>query len=443
MTSTLLDEALGAAKKVGAAAAEAVWGRHTSLHIEVAKGDVETLAQAESIGLGVRLFTADRRMGFAYSTDLAAGAAGVVDAAWQNALASGADVHNVLLAVAIASEDDWCESDFATLPVGDKVDFARALERATLDADDRVTHVQEAAYTDTLTESAIANSHGLARSYRTAHCTCSVVAVAAESGADAEMGSEFDFARTFGALRPDWVARCCAEDAVRRLGGRPCATGAVPVVLDNRVATAFLQVLGPALMADSVLKGKSLFAGQTGESIAASCVTLTDQNDLAAGIRRAPFDGEGACAQETVVVDGGVLQGYLHNAYTAHRMEQTTTANAARGVRSAPEVGVTNFYLKPGTTSQAGLIGQAGRGLFVTRAMGVHTADPISGDFSFGATGLMIDGGRLGRPVRGVTIAGNMRDLLREISVVGDDVRFFGAYGAPSVLVERLMVSGE
>lgn len=444
MNCDLLDETLSSARKVGAADAEAVLSRDIGFHVEVAKGEIETLALSEVIGLGVRLFTTDRRIGFAYTTDLASGPGATVEAAWQNALANGADDHNVLLDADTVSEDDWCEADLGAISVGDKADFARRLEQRTLDADKRITHVQEAAYSDSLYEFTIANSRGLSRTYRNAYCSCSVVAAAAEDGVDAEMGFEFDFGRTFESLRLDWVARHCAERTTQRLGGTPCATGAVPVVLDNRVTTAFLNVLGPALMADNVLKGKSLFAGRVGDAIASEHVILIDRNDLEAGINRAPFDGEGASAQETVLVDRGALRGYLHNAYTAHKMGEGTTANAGRGgFRSTPEVGATNFYLKPAEATQANLFAMADPGLFITEVMGVHTADPVSGDFSFGATGLTIEGGRLGRPVRGVTIAGNMKDLLGNISAVGNDLRFFGAYGAPSVLIAQLMVSGE
>jgi PmbA protein len=240
------------------------------------------------------------------------------------------------------------------------------------------------------------------------------------------------------------VATGAAEDATSLLGGRPCATGAVPIVLDNYVAVQFLQVIGPALMANNVLKGKSLFAKNRGEAVASERVTLVDQNDLPNGLNRSPFDAEGAAAQRTLVVDKGVLRAFLHNAYTADKMGERSTANASRGgYRSTPEVGATNFYLEPGTVSQDDLVAAAGRGLFVTGAMGVHTADPISGDFSFGASGLLIEDGRLGRSVRGVTIAGNVRDVLRGIAAVGNDLRFFGAYGSPSWLVSQTMVSGE
>ncbi|MBN2310598.1 MAG: TldD/PmbA family protein [Candidatus Hydrogenedentes bacterium] len=440
----LLDEALAAAAALGAADAEIVLSTSADFEVEVADGQVETLALAECIGAGVRLFTDDRRMGFAYRTDFTGGMRRLVESAWQNAKASEPDEHNLLPDSSLSSHDDWAEQDFQAVPVQDKIEFARRLEQKTLHADTRIAQVQTAHYSDCRFELAIASSRGLRRSYRNAFCACHVVARAAQVGLDPEMGWEFDFGRTFDSLRVDWCAQSCAQDALRRLGGAPCASGAMPIVLDNRVVAQILQVLGPALMADSVLRGKSLYAGRLGEPVASECVEIVDENECESGLNRAPFDGEGASAQRTLLVEGGVLKTFLHNTYTAHIMDAATTANASRsGFKGVPHVGATNCFLAPGAGSQADLIAAAGDGLLVTETMGMHTADPISGDFSFGAAGLAIQRGQPARPVRGVTLAGNIRDLMTNIASVGSDLRFFGAYGAPSVMISELMVSGE
>lgn len=427
----------------GAAEAEIVLTGNTGLEIEVAKGKVETLALSESIGVGVRVFTSDRRMGFAYTTSQE-GLDRAVKAACENALVTEPDEHNVLPGAVEVSDDDWAEQDFGSIAVGEKVELCRRLEAETLAADARITHVDRAEYSDTRWEYLMANSRGLFRRFRNAQCSCAVVAAASEKGGEPEMGWEFDSARTFSGLRREWVVRRCAERTVRGLGGTPCATGARPVVLENFVTMQFLGVLGPALMANNVLKGKSLFARSLDEAIASEHVTVVDQNDLDAGLNRMPFDAEGVSAQATALIDQGRLRGFLQNSYTAHKMGRNTTANAGRGggFRSVPEVSASNCFMKAGGHSPEDLFAMAGTGLFVTDAMGVHTADPISGDFSFGVSGIEIERGRLGRPVRGVTVAGNLKDLLRGIRAAGNDLRFFGAYGAPSVLASQLMVSG-
>jgi PmbA protein len=204
-------------------------------------------------------------------------------------------------------------------------------------------------------------------------------------------------------------------------------------------------VISASLCADNVLKGKSLFAKLLGEQVASDAVTIIDRNDHPDGVRPAPFDGEGVSAQETGVLRGGRLETFLHNTYTAAKTGggAVSTANARRGLGSSPAVGPSNLYLEPSARSFETLLQEAGEGLYVTNAMGVHTADAISGDFSFGASGLLIDKGELGRPVRGVTSAGNIKDLLLNVVAPASDLRFFGAHGAPSALVSSLMVSGE
>lgn len=443
MDRAALQKGLDFARKLGAVDADILLMRDAEFHVDVSRGDVETFSLAESIGVGVRVFTPDRRLGFAYGTDLNGSCDAIVEAAWQNAAGGDPDEHNVLPEEAVESESDWSEEDFSKIPSSDKVDFARDLEKRALAADNRIAQIQHARYGDSTYEAILVNSRGLTRAHRSSYCSCSVVAMALEPGHDGETGWEFDHARRYAALRPDFVARGAAEDAVRLLGGKPCGTGAVPVVLDNYVAVQFLQVIGPALKASQVLKGKSPFAERRGEAIASGIVSLYDQNDLSEGLSRSPFDAEGASARRVAVVEGGVLRRFLHNAYTADKMGEETTANAVRGFRSTPEVGATNFYLEPGPPTQENLFESAGQGLFVTGAMGVHTADPISGDFSLGASGLLIENGKPGRPVRGVTIAGNVRDVLQGIAAVGNDLRFFGAYGSPSWLVGQMMVSGE
>ncbi len=449
MNRELLQTALDTALHLGAADAEALLIRDTTFEVEVSRGQVETLAVAESIGIGARVLTHDHRMGFAYAALPSLATCGerlawLMDAAWQNACINAPDPHNVLPDGSVVSESDWSQDRFANISAQDKVSFCRNLEAKTLAADTRVEHVDSASYGDSRLEYIIANTRGVFRRHQTASGSCSVVAAAASPGADSEMGWEFDVAPRFDALRLDWVAERAATRAVQALGAKPCATRTMPVVLDNAVAASFVGVIGPALMASNVLKGKSLFADRIGDGIASEHVTLIDRNDLESGLQRFPFDSEGVSAQETILVSRGSLKGFLHNAYTAHRMGAAHTANASRGggFRSAPEVGPSNAYLSPGSHTQDGLCVLAGDGLFVTDAMGVHTADPVSGDFSFGASGLMIEHGRRAWPVRGVTIAGNVKDVLAAIAAVGNDLRFFGAYGAPSLLVSGLTVSG-
>ncbi|HOD48446.1 MAG TPA: TldD/PmbA family protein [Candidatus Hydrogenedentes bacterium] len=443
MNENQLAHALEYARGCGALEAEAVMATSRSLELEVSRGELETLASSTSCGLGIRLFTADKRMGFAYTTSPGETLETTIRNAWENAAANDPEPYAGICQEAGAFDEDWSQQDPCAVSIRAKIAFTKDLEKATLSADKRIEQVEQASYSDTLVDFSLLNSAGVRRRYRNAYFSCSVVAVAAQSGADSERGWEFDFASAFEGLRMQWVAETCARDAARRLGGKPCATGRMPVVLDYAVATQFLQVLSSAFRADNVLKGKSFFVGQTGEMVGSELLSVVDQNDHPDGINRAPFDGEGTPAQRTVLLDNGRLAGYLHNLQSANEMGEHTTANASRGYSSPPVVGPTNLFIVPGPEAQEDLFSMACNGLFVTEAMGVHTADPISGDFSFGASGMLIAGGELTRPVRGVTIAGNIRPLLKAVAAVGNDLRFMGSCGAPSLLISELVVSGE
>ncbi|MCL4218579.1 MAG: TldD/PmbA family protein, partial [Candidatus Hydrogenedentes bacterium] len=202
-------------------------------------------------------------------------------------------------------------------------------------------------------------------------------------------------------------------------------------------------VLVPALKGSAVVKGRSRYADKLGEGIASENITIIDQNDAPKGLNRAPFDGEGVTSKRILLIEDGILRCFLHNLYTARKRGDESTANAGRGgFRGTPEVSASNLYIEPGNETQETLIEGVDEGLFVTGLMGVHTADPISGDFSFGAEGLVIRKGALAESFRGVTIAGNIGGILQGIVSVGSDLRFFGSIGAPSVLISNVMVSG-
>jgi PmbA protein len=427
---------------LGAADAEAVFLRGKSLDIQVARAKVESCESSETSGMGIRVFTKDRRMGFAWAGgpfDPAAVAAQALD----NAEAGDPDPCNLLPETADSSEDDWTQDNFDSVTAEDKIAFALDMERKALAQDSRVARVHSASYDESQAESILLNSRGACRVFRAARASCSLVAVAEIEGTDAEMAGEFDSAWKYADLRADWVATEAARRAVASLGGTPIEGGVMPVVLENGVATEFLGVIVSGLSASNVIRGKSLFAGLEGESVAAECISIFDQNDLAEGLNRRPFDSEGVGARRKTLMENGILRGFLHNTYTAAKMGCETTANAVRGgFRGTPEVGPSNLYFGRGEKSPEQLLETACDGLFVTDAMGVHTADPVSGDFSFGASGFLIKSGRVDRPVRGVTIAGNIRDLLRSIQATGSDLRFYGACGAPSLLVSGIMVSG-
>ena len=205
-----------------------------------------------------------------------------------------------------------------------------------------------------------------------------------------------------------------------------------------------LGVLSGALSAESVQKGRSLFADRLGEEVASEAVTLVDDGRFLEGPAAAPFDDEGVPTERTSLIERGRLAAFLHNTYTARRGRTVSTGNGGRGsYRTPPDVSPTNLYLAPGSAGPHELLKAAEGGVYIQDVSGVHSgANPISGEFSVGATGLRIKGGELGEPLREMTMATTLFEVLKAVRAVGSDLRFFGALGSPTVLVGELTVAG-
>jgi len=217
------------------------------------------------------------------------------------------------------------------------------------------------------------------------------------------------------------------------------------VVLDPVAATAFLGVLSSALSAESVQKGRSPLASLVGQDVAARAVSLVDDGRLMIGPGAAPFDDEGVPTTRTVMVDAGVLKGFLHNTKTATRAGSASTGNAGRGgYRTPPGVSPSNLFLERGEASWEELLRAAEDGVYVQEVSGLHSgANPVSGEFSVGAVGLRIRGGELAGPLREMTVASTLLDVLRAVEVVGSDLRFLGGNTAsPSLLIREMTVGG-
>ena len=264
-----------------------------------------------------------------------------------------------------------------------------------------------------------------------------------QEGEDAQTGFSMDFTLQYKELNPIKVGRK-PEKAVQMLGGQTMPSAKLPVVLDPYVMVGILGVLQAAFSGEAVLKGTSFLAGKEGEKVASPLVRIIDHGALNGRLGSSPFDSEGTPTGETVLIKDGKLQGFLHNLYTARKTGVTSTGNAVRAsYKSTPEVGTTNFYLEQGSVSRQELLGEIKQGLYVTEVMGLHTANSISGDFSLGAAGLLIENGELTSPIKGVALAGNLQDLLMGIDAVADDLTFYVGQGAPTVRIQGLTISGK
>jgi PmbA protein len=410
------------------------------------QGEVERLTSASSSGVGVRVVS-DGRLGYAYTADLSdAGLRECLAEARANLEVSGEDPGNVLPdAAAYEALDGLFDSRQTTVDPERKVALALDLEARTRAADPKVTQVESARYGDVVGEVAIASSLGVTGSFAVTHAWCVSVAMATEDG-QSQVGYSVDAARALEDLDPGPVAREAADRAVRMLGAVQPPTRAVPVVFDRMVAPSLLGVLLAGLSAEEVQKRRSLFADRLGQQVGAAGLHLVDDGRLVAGPGAAPFDGEGVPTGRTVLIDDGVLACFLHNTATAARDGGArSTGNAARAsFKSTPGVSAHNLFLEPGELDQAGLLARAGEGLLVQDVSGVHSgANPITGDFSVGVSGLWFRDGQLAEPVREATVAAHLLDILKGIDAVGSDLRFTtGSIGGSSLLVGEMTVAG-
>ncbi len=410
------------------------------------RGEVEGLTFAEQRGLGVRLISGGR-LGYAWAADPSLDEVrDAVRRARENAALAEADEFNVLPAAEpITPIPELFHAASAEVPTDRKVELALELERITVSTDPRVTKIDLAQVGDAVSRVAIASTAGVDAEYARTDAWAVVVTLAVE-GDETQTGFSYRIARAIDELDVGAISGEAVERGARMLGAVKPPTAKVPVILDQFAAMSFLGVLAGALNAESVLKGRSLFASMTGQQVGSELFTLVDDGTVLDGPGASPFDDEGVPSGRTELFTRGTLNGFLHDTYTATRTGegQRSTGNAKRaGYKSTPGVGTSNFFLDRGETRYAELLRMAEGGVLIQDVSGVHSgANPISGEFSVGATGLRIAGGALGEPLREMTIASTLPDMLKGITGVGDDLRFFSSVGTPSILIGEMTLAG-
>jgi PmbA protein len=424
---------------------EAVVVRGLDTEIKVYEGEVESLSSAQSQGLGVRVVK-DGRQGFAYAGALDDDVlAETLAEARDNARFGTFDEFAGLAepdGVAPAELALWSDA-LASFPADHKVALALELERAVRAADPRICGIESAEYVDSMSEMAIVTSTGIRSYSRGTGCYLSTYAMAEQDG-EVQTGFGFSVGREPGELDVARAAADAAERATRMLGATKPSTERVTVVLDPWVTAQFLGILAFTLSGESVLKGRSLFADRLGEEVASPLVTLIDDPTDIRAFTATETDGEGLATRRNVLIDGGRLERFVHNAYTARRAGTVSTGSAVRGFKSTPSVGCMATSLVPGSQSQEELVRLVGDGVLVQDVAGLHSGvNPVSGDFSTGAEGLRIRGGELAEPVREFTIASTLQRMLRDVVAVGNDLQWLPMSAAGvSLVIADVTVSG-
>jgi len=326
---------------------------------------------------------------------------------------------------------------------GDRA-LALELERRVRGGDPRVRQVDAADYGDMAAEAAVASSRGITATARRTVCSLAVEAIAGEE-ADSQTGVGFSAARGPGALDLDKAVADAVERSTRMLGATKARSGRCAVVLDPRVTSTVLAIVSSALSGEAVTKGRSFFADRIGEEVAGPSLVLVDDPTDPRAFGASTHDAEGLACRRNVLIEKGVLRGFVFDTTAARRAGVMSTASAVRGgYATTPVSGCRALLLSPGTLGAQDILGEIGEALFVQSITGVHSGvNPVSGDFSVGAEGLMIRGGALAEPVREVTIASTLQRMLQSVLHIGSDVEWLpGVAAGQTLAIDGMALSG-
>jgi PmbA protein len=289
----------------------------------------------------------------------------------------------------------------------------------------------------------VMNTRGAEASYRS-NMTNAGVSVLAASGGMMQGGYGSQFARTWKEIDPEKIADEAVHHAVSLVGGQPVQSQDAEVIFDRGIAAQIWGMLGRTLTGEEAQKGRSIFAGRIGQRVASSLVSLIDDSLRADGPGACPFDDEGVPKKRFPIIENGVLKGFMYDIYGARKAGVESTGHANRSFRSPVSAGPSNLYMEPGTVTVNDVVAGTKNGFLVmeVKGLGVGGFNVVSGDLSVGASGLWVKDGRYAGPVREVTIAGNLREMLLDVDAVADDFKW-SRVGAPSFRVKKMAVSGK
>ena len=432
------------AKQNGADHAELFVVKSRSFEVELKNNHIDDMKQAESSGVGLRVLK-DGRAGFSFSSDFRTTA---LDKMVVQAITNSqySDKDETLYFPSPAKQYPqpvFYDGTVKKISLDEKLDLARETTRYAEQFDERVKQVERSCYEDGEVEMWLANSNGVFLHQMGNYCGLACLTLGEQNG-EQQSGYGMDSNIRYTSLSAKTAGEMAARRAVQMLGATQIDSGKMDLVLDPMIATQIMGIISSCFSGEAVRKKKSFLAGKLEETVANSQLTLIDDGTLDYHMGSASFDGEGMPTQRTVLIENGVLKQYLYDTASAAKVGTNSTGNGMRGgYKGTPHVGTTNYYVESGSIAPAQLISEVSYGVYITDIMGAHTANAVSGDFSFGASGILIEHGQLTRPVRGITIAGNFQQLLQKISGVGSDLTFFGSQGAPTIRIAEIAVSGK
>jgi PmbA protein len=437
-----LDHVISRARALGADAADAVYYGDVSASVGVRLGEVEDIGRSETEEIGIRVFVGDQSASVSAS-DLSIAALGM---AVERALAMAREAPADRFA-GLAPEDRLADGHFANLDIDDGGDVAMETLRAqALACEDAaravagITNSQGASATAARSTYALATSHGFAGAYSGSSHSLSAVVIAG-SGEAMQRDYAHHAARHAAALEaPATVGARAGERAVARLNPVKLATGTLPVLFDPRVGASLLGHLSNAINGAAIARRTSFLIDALESRVFAGNISVIDDPLRPRGLRSRPFDGEGLAAQPTEIVRDGVLATWLLDSASARQLGLPPTGHAQRGTSGPPGAGTSNLHMAAGCITREAMIAGISRGVLVTELIG-QGVNGLTGDYSRGASGFLIEQGTIVGPVAEITIAGNLKDMFA-IAVPASDLEFRYASNTPTVLIEGMTIAG-
>jgi PmbA protein len=441
----LANELLKSASRRGASGADVLLVEDESFSVQVRLRDVETVKNAREKRLGLRVCFGPRSASTSTSDLSPASLDRLLDDTVAMAQAVAEDPENGLPDGAAFTADmpdlgTW-DGEAGRLSMAERLGLATAAESAALDRDPRITNSEGGEFSQQEASVLLANTHGFVGEYRASRVGLAVTPVAEQDGAKQRDGWSAVERALSRLPSAEVVGRTAAERTLRRLGARKVRTQEAPVVFEPETAVSLLRTLCSAASGSALYRSASFLLGKLSQRVAAPGLTVIDDGRLPGKVGSRPFDGEGLPTRRTVVVEDGILTSYLLDTYSARKLGLRSTGNASRSLGQPPGVGPTNFYAVPGPHSPEEILASVQSGLYVTELIGFGV-NLVTGDYSRGAAGIWIENGRLAYPVEEITIAGNLRDMLTGIEMVGSDLTWRGSFAAPTLKIGRMTVAG-
>ena len=437
----ILDKLIDTAKYAGASAADAVLFSSADVSVSVRHGKQEELERAESTGLGLRVWVGDKQAIVSSSDIAVTDFPALVERAVAMAKAAPPDSASTL------ADKEYLAGELPVLDLCDYVEPSvesmreqcEATEAAAL-AQKGITNSEGAdAHFDT-TNIAIATSHGFAREYKSSSASLSI-SVVAGSGTDMERDYDYTSARFVSDLAsPESIGKEAARLTLARLNPRKIETQNLPVVFDPRVGKSMAGYLAGAIRGSAIARGTSFLKDKMGEQIFPKNIQIIDDPHRVRGLASRPFDGEGVATRKLSLIENGVLKSWILDTRSANKLGLTTTGHASRGTDSPPSPSTSNLHIEAGEKTPEQMLKDIKNGIYITDTFGMGV-NLITGDYSQGAAGFMIENGVITYPVSEFTIAGKLADMFKNLEAA-NDLKFRYSTNVPTLLVGNMMIAG-